>query len=95
MTDTCPKCGKVLAFGEFPFCGGRNNHGFPVLGRMAMVDDQVAGGARYFENLGHDPVWIESKSQLRDELRARGLQPRVEHRGIPGSDRSPQTQRFV
>lgn len=61
----------------------------------AIIDDQIAGGARYFENLGHDRVWVESKSQLRDECRARGLQPRVEHRGVPGTDKSPQTSRWV
>lgn len=62
---------------------------------VAMIDDQLAGGARYFENLGHEPVYVESKSQLRAELAARGLMPRVEHRGVPGSDRSPQTSRWI
>lgn len=61
----------------------------------AIIDDQISGGARYFENLGHDKVWVESKSQLRDELRARGLRENVRHVGVPGSDRSPQTSRWV
>ncbi len=60
-----------------------------------MIDDTVPGGARYFENLGPEPVYIASKSQLKDELRARGLKERVHHVGVPGTDRSPQTQRWI
>lgn len=92
MTDTCEKCGKEIAVGEWAWCP----HGFPERpGGTAMIDDQVPGGARYFENLGHERVWVESKSQLRDELRARGLRENVRHVGVPGGDRSPQTQRWV
>jgi len=94
--ETCQKCGKVLGVGEWPFCGGKNNHGFPErAGGAAMIDDQIAGGARYFENLGPEKVWVESKSQLRDELRARGLRENVRHVGVPGGDSSPQTSRWV
>jgi len=25
---TCDRCGKELELGEWPFCGGKNNHGF-------------------------------------------------------------------
>lgn len=90
--DRCEKCGDPLRVGEWPFCP----HGFPERpGGAAMIDDQLAGGARYFENLGHEPVYVESKSQLRDEMRARGLMNRVEHKGVPGSDKSPQTQRWI
>ena len=62
---------------------------------MVVIDDTVTGGERFFENLGHDRVWIDSKSQLKRELEARGLQPMVRHTGLPGSDKSPQTQRWV
>jgi hypothetical protein len=86
------ECGKELQVGEWPFCP----HGFPErAGGAAMIDDQLAGGARYFENLGPEKVWVESKSQLRDELRARGLRDNVRHVGLPGSDQSPQTSRWV
>lgn len=92
MIEVCDDCGRIIAVGEWPWCP----HGVPErAGGTAMIDDSLAGGARYFENLGHDKVWVESKSQLRDEMRARGLQPRVEHIGVPGSDKSPQTQRWV
>lgn len=92
----CVKCGKKLAVGEWPFCGGQNAHGIPErAGGTAMIDDQLAGGARLFENLGAEPVYVASKSQLRDEMRARGLRSHVEHRGVPGTDKSPQTQRWI
>lgn len=70
----CPACGKVLQFGEFPFCGGKNAHGFPRQGALAMIDDQLDGGPRRFETLGHDEPFIESKSQLRREMEIRGLE---------------------
>lgn len=92
MTDTCEKCNKVIHVGEFPFCP----HGFPErAGGVAVIDDQIVGGARYFENLGHEPVWIETKSQLRAELAARGLREHVRHVGDKGSDRSKQTTRWI
>jgi hypothetical protein len=47
----------------------------------AVIDDQLDGGPRRFETLGHDAPYIESKSQLRREAEARGL--------IPVGDRKP------
>lgn len=89
---TCEVCARTLNVGEWPFCP----HGIPErAGGAAMVDDQIIGGARYFENLGHEPVFVESKSQLRDELRARGLREHVRHVGEQGSDRSRETSRWV
>ena len=92
MTDTCEKCGKEIRVGEWAWCP----HGFPErAGGVAVIDDQITGGARYFENLGHEPVWIETKSQLRAELKARGLMPKVQHVGDKGSDKSKNTTRWV
>lgn len=89
---TCDKCGKELQVGEWPFCG----HGFPERpGGAAMIDDSLPGGARMLENLGPEPVYVSSKSQLRDELRARGLKQAVRHVGVPGTDKSKETQRWV
>lgn len=68
----CGKCGKILQLGEWPFCGGKNNHGFPLHG-LSIIDDQLEGGPRRFETLGDDAPYIESKSQLRREAQARGL----------------------
>lgn len=41
---------------------------------LGVIDDQVEGGPRWFENLGHEPVWIDSKSTLKREMEARNLQ---------------------
>ena len=68
----CQKCGKTLELGEWPFCGGVNNHGFPIAG-ISIIDDQLEGGPRRFETMGDDEPYIESKSQWRREMQARGL----------------------
>ena len=39
----------------------------------AVVDDQIEGGPRLFDTMGHEPVWIESKSQWKAEVAAREL----------------------
>lgn len=71
---TCERCGAALQIGEWPFCP----HGFPMAG-LSIIDDQIEGGPRFFETLGHDDVWIESKSQLKREMEARGLVNVVRH----------------
>jgi hypothetical protein len=68
--DHCEICGAQLQIGEWPFCP----HGFPYHG-LSIIDDQLEGGPRRFETLGHDAPYIESKSQLRREAAARGLMP--------------------
>lgn len=60
-----------------------------------VIDDQLPGGPQWIENLGHRPVYIESKTQLREETAARGLQSFVRHVGKPGSDQSDHTSRWV
>jgi hypothetical protein len=54
--------------GDFPFCkGGHGKY------NVNVIDDQLEGGARLFETMGHEPVWIESKSQWKREVDARQL----------------------
>jgi len=92
MTDTCDRCGATLHLGEWPYCP----HGFPARpGGVAMIDDQLTGGARFIENLGPQPVWVETKSQLRAELAARGLMPKVQHVSGRESDKSAHTSRWI
>jgi hypothetical protein len=55
-----------VTVGEWPFCP----HGVPNVG---IIDDQIEGGPRFFDTMGHEPVWIESKSQWRAEVAARQL----------------------
>jgi hypothetical protein len=62
----CREGDKPLRLGEWPWCP----HGTPNVG---IIDDQLEGGARFFEHMGHEPVWIESKSQWRAEVAARNL----------------------
>lgn len=41
---------------------------------QGVIDDQLEGGARFCETMGHDPVWLDgTKSQWRREVAARGL----------------------
>ena len=71
---TCDKCGAEYGVGQFPFCKG--GHGYY---NVSVIDDQIEGGPRFFETLGHHPVWIESKSQLKREAEARNLESCVRH----------------
>lgn len=65
---TCDRCGVEYGVGDFPFCkGGHGKYG------ISVIDDQLEGGARLFENFGHEPVWVESKSQWRREVAARNV----------------------
>jgi hypothetical protein len=75
---TCEACGKLLAIGEWPFCGGKNNHGFPLAG-INIIDDELPNGPYLCETLGHEDVYVTSKSHLRREAEARGLENVVRH----------------
>jgi hypothetical protein len=58
------------------------------------MPDEFVGG-QWFENLAPQPIYIESRSHLKREMAARGLEHKVRHVGVPGSDRSPATTRWV
>lgn len=60
----------------------------------AIVPDGVPGGF-VIENLDTEPRTFYSKSEYRNELKARGLRIRDRHVGLQGSDRSPHTSRWV
>lgn len=72
----CERCYQPLSEGE---------HGWmlcplePRRVRVSVIDDQIEGGPRFFETLGHEPVFIESKSQLKREAEARGYIPCSRH----------------
>jgi hypothetical protein len=44
-----------------------------------VIDDQLEGGPRVFETMGHEGVYIESKSQWKREMEKRGLVNVVKH----------------
>jgi hypothetical protein len=56
-----------------------------------VIDDVLWGGPRFVENLDSTPVWVETKSQYRAELAARGFHQQVRHVPVPGTDKSPMT----
>jgi hypothetical protein len=64
---TCAKCDHVLTVGDWPFCP--HPRGYAV----AVIDDQIEGGPRFFDTMGPEDVWIESKSQWRREVEKREL----------------------
>lgn len=72
-----------------PQCGGATERLWT--GRSSSVVDDAWPGGKTFENLGDTPVTLYSKSELRRELRARGLEEFVRHVPVPGSDKSPHT----
>ena len=81
-----------VAVGEHPpcpVCGSATERLW--VGRSATVNDDSWPGGRVFENLGDQPVTLYSRSELRRELKSRGLEEMVRHMPVPGSDRSPHT----
>jgi hypothetical protein len=89
---TCDRCFKPEAEGEH----GEGVCPYEPRRRVAsIIDDQLPGGPQMLENLGPEPVYCETKSQLRAEMRARGLRSFVRHVGDKGSDRSKNTSRWI
>ena len=76
-----------------PQCGGQTERLWS--GTSAGVTQDSWEGGKTFENLGHDPVTLYSRSELKRELKARGLQEMVRHVPVPGSDRSPHTSNWA
>lgn len=67
----CDRCGHALEIGDFPFCkGNASDHG---KWNVNVIDDQLEGGPRRFDVLEGEP-FIESKSQWKREIEARGLE---------------------
>ena len=66
----CSTCGHMIADGEWPFCPHELTGGF------AAQDDTLTGGARWMHNLarpGEGPLWVETNTQLRNEMADRQL----------------------
>lgn len=75
-----------------PACGGSTERLWRS--SAAVIRDTIPGGV-VIENLDHLPVTVYSQSQLKREMAQRGLQPMVRHVGLQGSDKSPQTSRWI
>ena len=88
---TCERCGKDLQIGEWPFCGGIHQHGFPS---MSVQADEIPGGFVQ-EHFGPTPEVFYSKSAMARRAKELGLEPIVRHVGTAGGDKSPHTTRWI
>jgi len=97
----CVTCGAeweaLVKVGEQPNCRCGQPSEKIWRGRTANVIPDSFIGGQMIENLGPQPVYVESRSQLRAEAAARGLMPLVQHRPSPGSDKNREghTSRWV
>lgn len=88
---TCDRCFQPLETGDH----GEGICPYEPRRSVTMIGDQVIGGARMFENLGHEPVYIDSRSVLKREMQARGLREFVRHVGTKEGDKSKETTRWI
>jgi len=87
-TDPVPVCSTCG--GEMEGFYGQDSKGPAVIGDE--MDLMVPHGVCYPDGT---PRRFTSKSDLRQALKAAGLRPAVRHVGLPGSDKSPHTSRWV
>jgi len=80
---TCETCHRELVVGEWPFCP----HGFRQT-RGGVIGDECD---IVQENGFTHPTRFTSKNALAKALDAKGLEMRVRHVPIPGTDKSPHT----
>jgi hypothetical protein len=62
------------------------------LGKRNVIDDTLTGGARWMHNLGDEPVWVETKTELKQIMQERGL-VFAEHRQYSRDDHTPYASR--
>lgn len=86
-TTTCPKCGETLHIGEYPFCPHGMSH-------QNVISDEYIGGLT-IENLAPTPITFYSKSEHRRYLKEHGIRQKVQHVGYDGTDKSPNTTRWI
>lgn len=75
-----------------PVCGQATERLW-TRGGAAVRQDEFIGGLT-LENIGDQPVTVYSRSELKRELNARGLEECVRHVPVPGTDSSPFTTRW-
>lgn len=87
MSDVtiCPECGRPFGIGMWPFCP----HGVPSFNAIGDECDITQ------ENGFRHPTRFRSKQALKKALAARGLEVKVEHVTVPGSDKSPFTTKWT
>lgn len=78
-------------------CGGAMKRGFTQRS-TTIIGDEIVGGVDIKHGLCNDdgtPRRYYSKSELKAEAKARGLENMVRHVPLPGTDKSPHTVRWV
>jgi|HubBroStandDraft_2_1064218.scaffolds.fasta_scaffold75760_2 hypothetical protein len=98
-TFVCDTCGHTSGLAEngqpwpCPTCGGATHRPDPMSPKSPTVlGDTLWGGPRFIENLAPEPIWCETKSDYRALCAAHGMENRVKHVPVPGTDKSPVTQ---
>jgi hypothetical protein len=89
-------CVEWFAHPPCPSCGGATERLWSApagRGHFVIGDDFIGG--RTYHNLGNEPVTIQSRSELRAVLKARGLMEAVSHEGGIEGDRSTHTSRWI
>lgn len=85
-TTVCEECGAELRIGDFPICHGDPTRHAPGLSRVNGDECDVIQ-----ENGFRHPTRFTSKTALARALAEKGLEMRVRHVPIPGTDKSPHT----
>ena len=76
----CQVCGAVFELVQ-PWdqhrtlcrCGGAADRVYRL--SQHVIDDTLPGGPRWMHNLGDTPIWVETKTELRQIMTERGLVP--------------------
>lgn len=82
----CQDCHGEIRVGDFPFCHGDPTKHAP--GVSTAIGDECD---IWQENGFHTPQHFTLKSERRRALAEKGLEDRVRHVTIPGTDKSPYT----
>lgn len=85
MSDRCTVCGLPIAIGDYPCITVARPHQRGINGAIGDECDF------WQENGARDPIHFRHKSDFRAWMESKGYENRVEHRTLPGTDRSPYT----
>ena len=84
----------LTRYGVYPACQTCGEATTPLLRQRAAVRDDTFLGGQTFHNLADRPVTFSSKTAYRDYLQRHGIAEAVRHVPVPGSDKSPHTERW-
>lgn len=84
----------LTAHGDYPVCNICQHETHPDISRKGGVRDDSFVGGRTFENLADRPMTFYSKTEYRQYLKSKNLEECVRHAPVPGSDKSPYTEKW-